>query len=71
MPLDSIICRRNLDEERGDPWICKCPLCNYARKIEMRPGHMNLTHALLMFPWPGKEKVSQESSTGGLREQGP
>ncbi len=26
MPFDSIICRKNLDEERGNPWICECPM---------------------------------------------
>ena len=28
------ICRRKLDEERGNPWICECPLCREARKEE-------------------------------------
>jgi hypothetical protein len=32
MPLESIICRRLLDEERGNPWICACPLCEQQRK---------------------------------------
>jgi hypothetical protein len=34
MPLDSIVCRKNLDEERGNPWICECPLCNVQRELE-------------------------------------
>jgi hypothetical protein len=32
MPLDSVICRRNLDESRGNPFICECPLCRDERK---------------------------------------
>ena len=25
MPIESIICRRDLDEDRGKPWICERP----------------------------------------------
>ena len=25
------ICRKKLDEERGNPWICECPLCRAER----------------------------------------
>jgi hypothetical protein len=32
MPTDSIICRRYLDELRGNPWICECPTCGEKRK---------------------------------------
>ena len=34
MPMDSIICRRKLDEERKNPfdWICACPMCEQQRK---------------------------------------
>jgi len=32
MPIGSVICRRNLDEERANPWICACPLCEQERK---------------------------------------
>jgi len=31
VPLESIICRRKLDEERGNPFICGCPLCKQDR----------------------------------------
>lgn len=34
MPLESAICRKKLDEERRNPWICECPLCKEARKEE-------------------------------------
>ena len=35
MPFDSIICRKKLDEERGNiPSICECPLCQEARREE-------------------------------------
>ena len=34
MPLESLICRRKLDEERGNPWICNCLMCREARKEE-------------------------------------
>ncbi len=27
MLFNNIICRRKLDEERGNPWICECPVC--------------------------------------------
>jgi hypothetical protein len=27
MPFDSVICRKKLDEERGNDWICGCALC--------------------------------------------
>jgi hypothetical protein len=26
------ICRRKLDVERGNPWICECPLCQAERE---------------------------------------
>jgi len=33
MPLDyGIICRRKMDEERGCPWICRCPWCAEKRR---------------------------------------
>ena len=42
MPLESMICRRKLDEERGNPfgWICACPLCEQQRKEvnSLNPG---------------------------------
>jgi hypothetical protein len=31
MPFESVICRKKLDEERGNPWICGCPFCNEER----------------------------------------
>ena len=31
MPLDSVICRKNLDESRGNPWVCECPMCKQKR----------------------------------------
>ena len=31
MPWDSVICRKNLDESRGNPWICECYLCKKER----------------------------------------
>jgi hypothetical protein len=34
MPLGSLICRRKLDEERGNPWICECPMCQEERKAK-------------------------------------
>jgi len=34
MPIDSIICRRPLDELRGSLWICQCPLCREERKAK-------------------------------------
>jgi hypothetical protein len=34
MPWDSLICRRILDEKRGNHQICQCPLCQEARKNE-------------------------------------
>jgi hypothetical protein len=38
MPLESIICRRRLDEERGNPFICECPMCREANKTEELKG---------------------------------
>ena len=32
MPLGSIICRRSLDEERGNEWICMCFRCKAERE---------------------------------------
>jgi hypothetical protein len=36
------ICRRILDEERGNPWICECPFCREAR--ERSKGDERLLH---------------------------
>lgn len=54
MPVDSIICRRLLDEERGNPFICECPICGEIRKSETKEiqksdekdeeGHERLFH---------------------------
>jgi hypothetical protein len=38
MPVDSIVCRRVLDEERGNPWICEYPMCQRARGTEKSEG---------------------------------
>jgi len=38
MPIDSIICRRNLDEQRGNPQICECPMCREAKRSEKDEG---------------------------------
>ena len=38
MPLESIICRKNLDEARGNLWICECPMCREARRSESDEG---------------------------------
>lgn len=32
MGLESVICRRKLDEAKGNDWICACPLCQEARR---------------------------------------
>lgn len=32
--MTAIICRRVLDEERGNEWICECPICSQVRKGE-------------------------------------
>jgi hypothetical protein len=29
-----MICRKRLDEERGNPWICACPICGEERVAE-------------------------------------
>jgi hypothetical protein len=34
MPIGSVICRRYLDEQRENPWICECPLCREERKAK-------------------------------------
>lgn len=31
---DQIICRRKLDEERGNEWICQCPKCCEERRTK-------------------------------------
>ena len=31
MSGESFICRKKLDEERGNPWVCECPLCKNER----------------------------------------
>lgn len=56
MPMESVICRRRLDEERGNPWICVCPCCAEKRKEvgegesrageEEREGRENSPHDL-------------------------
>ena len=32
MGIESVICRKRLDEERGLPWVCTCPNCNGTRE---------------------------------------
>ena len=32
--MAEIICRKQLDQERGQSWICACPWCNEARREE-------------------------------------
>ena len=34
MPFDSIICRKTLDESRGNLWFCTCPRCRVERMDE-------------------------------------
>ena len=29
---DQIICRRKLDEERRNEWICQCPVCKLKKE---------------------------------------
>jgi len=41
MPLESIICRRKLDQERGNPQICECPMCREIRKTETKEIQKN------------------------------
>jgi hypothetical protein len=53
MPLDSVICRKNLDERRGNPWICECPMCRGKRKDN------------LLNPGEGKDKGQGEISSCG------
>jgi len=31
-----VICRRKLDEERGNPWICGCERCRLEREKDER-----------------------------------
>lgn len=31
---NDVICRRKLDEERGNPWICECMLCKRERGLK-------------------------------------
>jgi hypothetical protein len=32
--FSSFICRRVLDKEKGNPWICLCPICKEAKGSE-------------------------------------
>ena len=34
MPLDSIICRKILDEEHNNDWVCQCPRCLMEKEEE-------------------------------------
>ncbi len=36
--MSEIICRRKLDEQYGNEFICACPLCQQARGEEDEPG---------------------------------
>jgi len=38
MPLGSVICRKKLDEERGNDFLCGCPLCREAKRSEKDEG---------------------------------
>ena len=51
MPLESIICRRKLDEQYGNPQICECPMCK-ERANSLNDGE-------------GKDKEQEEISSPG------
>jgi len=55
MPMDSIICRKRLDEEHGKPWICRCPHCAQKRKdLEQQLGEQ-----------AGHEEEGKKGTLGG------
>jgi hypothetical protein len=33
MPFWSTVCRRTLDEQRGNPLICECMMCRELKKV--------------------------------------
>ena len=39
MPLGSYICRKKLDESRGQKSICECPMCRQKRSEDERLFH--------------------------------
>ena len=39
MPLESMICRRKLDSEYGNEWLCQCFRCRDERK-EIEKEHL-------------------------------
>ena len=47
MPLESIICRRALDESRGNPWICECFQCSKEREEIQKEQEDEMNHLVL------------------------
>lgn len=56
MPFDSVICRKRLDEERGNSWVCGCPFCNGKRLVIRNEGKADTADTL--------EKDSMENKDG-------
>jgi len=53
------ICRRRLDEQHGNPWICECPLCRREKMtIDPRDGSTgeDSLRALSEEPLKGEEE---------------
>ena len=61
------ICRRKLDEERGNPWICECPVCKEAKRREVDEGLLHrdgVGPALRSQPQDDLSKAVGQGNTG-------
>ena len=38
MPIENIICRKYLVEQRGNPWVCECLMCREMRRRRDEDG---------------------------------
>jgi hypothetical protein len=70
MPLDSVICRKSLDEEKGNPWICGCPLCNGKRLVIGDEGKAEMSDPDGIVLYGGYQKgrplLKEEKGVNGL-----
>jgi hypothetical protein len=76
MSLESVICRKILDQKKGNPWVCACPLCQRERRSREYKSLIPAVRAKLVLQLKpliaakakekqiegGKEKVPQKSA---------
>ena len=75
MPLESIICRRKLDSEYGNEWLCQCFRCrdereeiekkNICKTDTVNVGKPKTEEANLLNPGEGLDMAGEDISSPG------